>query len=207
MRRPSLIVGVFPMVFISRFTVGSMRQLFCRKPPKTDALSCDHDTSHPMSLTFNAPNALAARHIVFLYRLIRLILAVSCFSKIVKSIISSYAVNMVNLVFGPLSRHVKPCEPMRFVSFPGDHYKQVSIAVDGTRNIANFDSAGRARQPRKNPSFRAIVEDGFKVFLRNLHDAPLMRIGVSGAVASNYRSAILTQMTRSGGGYRTVKYR
>lgn len=208
MLRPSSITGVFSFVLFSRFTVCGVSKFFCLKPPQIGLLSCNRDLSHPWTLfaVFNRANTFESRFIVFLYRRIRVILTAICFPQVRNPIVRTVQVAMVNFIFRPLPCHVQPCEAVGKVCLPvNPNISVADPAVDVSCHFSNSDFMASLYPPSKNPTLRAIIENRFQVFLSQFHDAPPVRIGISGAVASNCRSAILTQMTRSGGGYRTVK--
>jgi len=192
------IVSKVSVVLFSRFTVGCMSKLFGFKHAEIGIFSHDLNLSHPWALPipFNKVYTFIAGLTVLAYWPIRLILGVSRFSKVGKSIIRFLPVNMVNLLRWKRSCHVQPCEAVRLVSFSGYAYQAITFLVCGASNIANFCATSDRDKPSKNPGLRAIVENRFKVFLRQLHDAPRMRIGVRGLeVGSFQRPAILTHQT------------
>ncbi len=89
-------------------SIGFRRLIGIIKTPKMNIPSVNKNRSAPISVSFMPRDALEPRRVVFEEPTIVMILRACRFAQITISIIHRIAVSVVNLIFRPFSRNIKP---------------------------------------------------------------------------------------------------
>ena len=125
------------------------------------------------------PNAFVARNISFLSFLISKVLRVRCYAQILPSIVGRVAVDMVNLVLGPLAGHVEPRETVSiafylvYANYPVAGIRTFSDhSCDGPRAIA-----ATVRQSIKITSCGIVLQNLTQSILRKLGSLAIHEMG------------------------------
>lgn len=104
--------------------------------------AADRDCRPPITASLEPRYALKAAGVVARPLVIAGVLAVRRFSKICDAVIIANAIDVVDFIAGPRTRHKKPSDPMCVVAPSGDADYAIATAVQRTRA-----SAGKVRVP------------------------------------------------------------
>lgn len=125
----------------------------------------------PFFAGFIPGNTFYPRRIVRAFRSVAQILRMCSIVKVFPPIITSIKIAVVNLIFGPHSGHVEPCEVVGAVTLSIDHNHHISLAYGsggfpGPTCIVTFPNVGTPF-PTNDARLRIIIEDFQKVFVRD----------------------------------------
>jgi len=117
--------------------------------------------SCPATLSFWNPRAKANSFHSVLVRMLAIgsVLGACRFPQILKSIISSIPIYVVNLILRQTARHVKPCKPVSGVRLPINLYVDVTSVFFEVASLLPNLYFGTRKLPCENASFRAIMKD------------------------------------------------
>ena len=151
------------------FQIRFMRFFWRSKQSQTDRLVIDFNFGEPF-LVFLA-NAGKSTFVVFALTVLR-VLRVSGFSQIADAIVRSVAVNVIQLMRGPFTINVQPCQPMRGVKNVIEPDCNVAMSHSASGYIARSASSPR-HVPAKNSRVWVVGHKRFETVLRNsfaVHD-------------------------------------
>lgn len=171
-----VVSGKLPVQFAGRFFVGFMGFFFSVKTAEVVVLPV---FAYLSNVWFRKMRL--NRHSFKLKLLslagwpVGLVLRLSGVSKVVPTVIVSYAVNMINLVFRPFPRHIEKREPRSLVRFPVDFnfYSAFAGFVPGYPVSPN---SGTVLKPCKQSSFWTVMHYFFEFFLSHVHSPVMTRI-------------------------------
>lgn len=108
------------------------------------------------------------------------IFPISCYSKVIDSIVRSISVNVIDMATRPFSVEMQPSKPMRKVSLPIDASHDITCWSDTRDDATNAPALANSNFPNKKPGIRVVVKN-FAQALRSKiggsHEALLLLIG------------------------------
>lgn len=142
-----------------------MRFFFGVKTTKINNFFVMGNLSNPTFVGFFHPEkaAYAFQSMFIIAFAICPILAMRCFAQIVKSIVRSISIDVINLIFGHFSGHIKPSKAMgriRFAIYFNVNVSLVFLKISSLIAYLHFWAGGC---PPKNACFRIIRKRGKKV--------------------------------------------
>ena len=89
-------------------------------------------------------------------------------TKICKSVVRFVSVDVVNQTKRPISSCVKPNDSVCFIDFAANTNSRITLGVNVSRNIANFDRSTWLNFPNQLTSFGAVVKHFSQLFCGNI---------------------------------------
>ena len=151
------------------FQIRLMRFFWRSKQPQANRLVIDFDFCQPLVVFLT--NTWKTTFVVLAFAVLR-ILRISGFTQIVNLVVTSVAVNVVQLMRGPFAVNVQPRQSMRGVQYVVQSDGYVPMPHAAANYISGTASPAR-HVPPKNAGFRVVGHERFKAVLRDsfaVHD-------------------------------------
>jgi len=143
------------------FQISLMRFFWSGKQPQTNRFVVDFDFCQPLVIFL--ANACKTTFVIPALAILR-ILRISGFSQIDNSIVFPVAVNVVQLMRGPFSLNVQPCQTVRGVKYIVKSDRNVSMFHAATRCVS-WPAPPTRHVPTKNSNIWVVRHKRFKAIL------------------------------------------